>query len=779
MPIATIQLPNGKIADIEVPQGATPQEIESFVMSNPELGGQQPQPADQLQTQPMQSPAELEQIAGKNQAYLQENLPASQGIVGLETVENVGRGINIGLGNAAVGAFQAATDVGEKAASLIERLYFGDNLNMDTIGNRLANQVKQRNELQAQLPTSQRVGVAIGQSLPYLASGVGTGAKVAQTFAQGGKIAKFFAPIAGLATGGAVSGAVSSALSPQEQASLGNRAVETVKGGAIGGAVGAGVGVAVKAVVASKPISKFTSSLIDRIKSELGNKEISKKIATEQLKSGLANEGVDISEALKQASQEGKDLVDILDPRFATLNIGLKNLNRPETIKIADQSLARISDTTNKLQNKIVNLISEQKISPDQAGEILGRNSQKIFNEALQARRAKAAPLYRKGLESGTKIDLNTVLTQNTAEITDLLGVGEKNLTLKTLLNSPIIKNIISQARAKSLEFANSSAEDIYGKIYQKTKPVYQTKKVFDRNDVIGLPLYKTETTLKTPSGYKIPDNDIRVLHAVDNILYDRINEIAQTGATKEQTALGIVRKSISNLLDNSNDDLAKARKLWRKDTENLAFAKNSLIGKYAKYYTDGRTDELSKAAMNILDLPTNKIIKARQANPQEFSELLRSSIENRIASIQPFDEGVINPRAFTKAFFSDGGKNLEAAVGGDKQIVKGFKNLAENLDIKFQRNRITKSAMESQAKSVRVPTGKTSAMNRVFEFFENRLVSSPEVQKEFVNGLFTAEGQEMLKIIAISDKKIQKEIVDNFMQKIITTNTLTQTTNQ
>ena len=771
MPIATIQLPNGKIADIEVPQGATPQEIESFVMSNPELGGQQPQPADQLQTQPMQSPAELEQIAGKNQAYLQENLPASQGIVGLETVENVGRGINIGLGNAAVGAFQAATDVGEKAASLIERLYFGDNLNMDTIGSRLANQVKQRNELQAQLPTSQRVGVAIGQSLPYLATGVGTGAKVAQVAGK----------VAGLATGGAVSGFASGALSPQEEAGLENRSIQAVKSGATGAVIGAGLGVAgagLKAV--SKPISKFTSSLIDRVRSELGNKEISKKIATEQLKSGLAKEGVDISEALKQTSQEGKDLVDILDPRFATLNIGLKNLNRPETIKIADQSLARISDTTNKLQNKIVNLISEQKISPDQAGEILGRNSQKIFNEALQARRAKAAPLYRKGLESGTKIDLNTVLTQNTAEISDLLGVEGKNLTLKTLLNSPVIQNTISQARAKSLEFAKSPAEDIYGKIYQKTKPVYETKKVFDRNDITtSLPLYKTEISLKTPSGYKIPDNDIRVLHAVDNILYDRINEIAQTGATKEQTALGIVRKSISNLLDNSNDDLAKARRLWRKDTENLAFAKNSLIGKYAKYYTDGRTDELSKAAMNILDLPTNKIIKARQANPQEFSELLRSSIENRIASIQPFDEGVINPKAFTKAFFSDGGKNLEAAVGGDKQIVKGFKNLAENLDIKFQRNRITKSAMESQAKSVRIPTGKTSAMNRVFEFFENRLVSSPEVQKEFVNGLFTAEGQEMLKIIAISDKKIQKEIVDNFMQKIITTNTLTQTTNQ
>jgi hypothetical protein len=213
MPIATVQLPNGKIAELEVPQGATPEQIESFVMSSPELGGQQAQAPEQ----PMQS-------------------PASQGIVGLETVENVGRGINTGLGNAAVGAFQAATDVGEKAASLIERIYFGDNLSMDTIGDRLANQVKQRNELQAQLPTSQRVGVAIGEALPFLTTGVGTGAKVAQVAGK----------VAGITAGGAVGGAVSSALSSQEQAGLENRAMQTVKGGAVGGAVGAGFGVASK-----------------------------------------------------------------------------------------------------------------------------------------------------------------------------------------------------------------------------------------------------------------------------------------------------------------------------------------------------------------------------------------------------------------------------------------------------------------------------------------------------------------------------------------------------
>jgi hypothetical protein len=733
-----------------IEQNAPESDIDQYVASEgytPEIlqNGQQPQASTQPEVQPQQ----------------ERSIPV-----------NIARGVPQGLGNAAVGAFQAATDVGEKAASLIERLYFGDNLNMNTFGKRLAEQVKLKNEQQAQLPTAEKVGIAIGQALPYLTTGAGAGKAVATATGSN---------IAGLATGGAIGGAVSSALSPQEQAGLENRAMETEKGGATGLAVGGGFGVAGKAVnVIGKPVSKFTSSLIDRVKSELGNKEISKKIATEQLKSGLAKEGIDIFEALKQTSQEGKDLVDILDPRFATLNQGLKNLNRPETIKIADQSLAKISDTTNKLQNKIVNLISEKKISPDQAGEILGRNSQKIFNEALQARRAKAAPLYRKGLESGIKIDLDTVLTQNTAEISDLLGVAEKKLTLKSLLNSPVIKNSISQARIKSLEFANSPSEDIYGKIYQKTKPVYQSKQILGVSDPqSGMPVYKSQQILKTPSIYKIPDNDIRVLHAVDNILYDRINEIAQTGATKEQTALGIIRKSIGNLLDNSNNDLAKARRLWQKDTENLTFAKNSLIGKYAKYYKEGRTDELTKAAMNVLDLPTNKIVKARQANPQEFNELLRSSIENKIASIQPLDDGVINPKAFTKAFFSDGGKNLEAAVGGDKGIVKGFKNLAENLDIKFQRNRITKSAMESQAKSVRIPTGKTSAANRVFEFVENRLVSSPEVQKEFVSGLFTSEGQQMLKTIASSEKKVQEQIVDNFIKKIIITSSITQTINQ
>ena len=255
MPIATVQLPNGKIADIEVPQGATPQEIESFVMSNPELGGQQPQ-------QPQPAPQ-------------QES----------STIANVAMGVPQGLGNAAIGAFQAATDVGEKAASLIERLYYGDNLNMNTVGDRLAEQVKLRNEQQAQLPTSERVGIAIGQSLPYLATGVGTGAKVAQVAGK----------VAGLATGGAVSGFVSGALSPQEEAGLENRSIQAVKSGAIGAGIGAGLG------VAGKVASNVKSSAVQLGKDVLAGY---KARPTEAI-AGFTSKPVETLDSISEAIKEG------------------------------------------------------------------------------------------------------------------------------------------------------------------------------------------------------------------------------------------------------------------------------------------------------------------------------------------------------------------------------------------------------------------------------------------------------------------------------------------
>jgi hypothetical protein len=356
MPIATVQLPNGKIADIEVPQGATPQEIESFVMGSPEFGGQQEM---QPQAQPMQSPEELLQIA-KKQAYLKENLPATQGIAGLSTIENVGRGLNLGLGNAAIGAFQAATDVGEKAARLIERIYYGDNLKMNTIGNRLANEVKQTKELQAELPLAQKTGIAIGEAVPYLTTGVGTGAKVAQVAGK----------VAGLATGGAIGGAVSSAFSPQEQSGLENRAIETLKGGAIGATVGAGLG------IAGKIASNVKTSAVQLGKDVLAGY---KAKPTEAI-AGFTSKPVETLDSISKAIKEGSsNAYKAMRESGAVL--------KPETTKSIfmniDNSLEKSGILNLRLHGDTIGVLSDIKALASKKNEAIGLEELDQYRQIL------------------------------------------------------------------------------------------------------------------------------------------------------------------------------------------------------------------------------------------------------------------------------------------------------------------------------------------------------------------------------------------------------------
>ena len=160
-------------------------------------------------------------------------LAESRGINKGSMIGNFARGIPQGIGDALIGAVQGATDVGEAGARFIEKKIYGDNMNAQTYGDRLAQQVGQRKEQQSQLPTSERVGIEVGKIIPYLTTGTGTAKKVAT--ATGSRIA-------GLVAGGAVGGVVSSALSEQEQAGLGNRAIETTKGTAIGAGTGLALG---------------------------------------------------------------------------------------------------------------------------------------------------------------------------------------------------------------------------------------------------------------------------------------------------------------------------------------------------------------------------------------------------------------------------------------------------------------------------------------------------------------------------------------------------------
>jgi hypothetical protein len=200
---------------LEFPNDMPDDQISAVIQREYGQGGQQ----SQVPTQPEIQPQQTEGFQARNRRV------AGQFVMGLPNA----------LGNALIGGVQAGADLGDEATRLIDKVYFGNSLEGEKLfGKRLAEQVKLRNQQQAKLPAAERAGIAVGQVVPYLASGVGTGMKVAT--ATGSKIL-------GLATTGTISGAVSSALSPQEEAGLQNRAIKTAKGAAVGSAVGGGLGV--------------------------------------------------------------------------------------------------------------------------------------------------------------------------------------------------------------------------------------------------------------------------------------------------------------------------------------------------------------------------------------------------------------------------------------------------------------------------------------------------------------------------------------------------------
>lgn len=229
---------------------------------------------------------ELMKLAGDQSTPTQPDLPQeSFQEANRRKVGQFAMGIPQGLGNVAIGGVQAATDVGEKAAQLIEKLYFGDNLQMNTFGNRLTEQVKSRKEQQSQLPTAEKAGIFVGETAPFITGGATTGAKVAT--ATGSKIA-------GLVAGGAVAGGEMTALSPQEKAGLGNRVAETAKGAATGAAFSAGLGLGGKAVqLAGQGAAKLGEDIIKGYKAR-----------PVEAVAGFTNKPVETLDAVSQAIKD-------------------------------------------------------------------------------------------------------------------------------------------------------------------------------------------------------------------------------------------------------------------------------------------------------------------------------------------------------------------------------------------------------------------------------------------------------------------------------------------
>ena len=408
MPIATVQLPNGKIADIEIPQGATPQEIESFVMSQPEFAKQEAPAQQALQApQPAQAQPETFQEANRRRAG------------------QFAQGLPQGLGNAAVGAVQAATDVGEKAAQLIERLYFGDNLQMNTFGNRLANQVKTLKEQQAQLPTSEQAGISVGEIAPFLATGAGTGARVLA--ATGSKAA-------GMSAGGAVGGATISALSPQEEAGLGNRAVNTLAGGATG---------AVAAPIIGKAVNVITNA-------PNAAKELIKKLV-----------GIDPIKVAKFADAG-------LDPTLANVSKYRPVSQIQNFLSATPGASARIDRVIqhqiDNVANKSISIAGSKGGTIEQAGNIIGTGA-KAYKKTLGDRANAIYEDVYSRVPKDTKIDLKNTkdLVNNDLSLQEVAATSDfirRKIERFNQITSPEIFGDAANALSRIKVFRSSIGKD-------------------------------------------------------------------------------------------------------------------------------------------------------------------------------------------------------------------------------------------------------------------------------------------------------------------------------
>lgn len=286
-----------------------------------------------------------------------------------------------GLGNAAIGAVQTAADLGEAGARFVERKIYGDNLNQENFGDRLAKQVALRKQEQSQYPTSKRVGVAIGETLPYLTTGSGVGSKIASMPFKGSNIA-------GLAAGSGIGGLVSQGLSAQEKPGLENRINEGLKGGLtgalVGGAVGAipaaymgAVGLGEDVKDAFKGLSSRSTKTLDEVSNVIKQKS---SAAYKAIKDSGASFIPDDIEKLLNKIDDTLKQDGIMNPILHQKTIGvikqIKDFASRKNYKIGFEEL-------DQYQRLLKDVVNGKRIGSDERKAILAINQIDDFTDNL------------------------------------------------------------------------------------------------------------------------------------------------------------------------------------------------------------------------------------------------------------------------------------------------------------------------------------------------------------------------------------------------------------
>lgn len=724
MPVAKVQMPDGRIARFEVPEGTTPEQVLAY--------------AETMQQQKPDTGAK------KNQPIKAAALSLASGQIPF------GQRISSGLAAGALAPFLGQE--GENIAQTASRLY-----------GEAQDYTKQMQELN---PTASGVGTGIGalSTIPAAFSKAPiTGTNAIAALARpmkglidvGNKVAgvKPFAGagmlsgagnLAARSLGTAAVAAPTAALYAAGEAPEGEMLQRGAEGAGMGAAVGAALPIAVKGVGAVlRPIDTAIglSKLLNNITDDVAQ-GISKKIVRSDLPEELAKSKMGDAELLfiKTLMDEGvslrqaKNSLEVAKKYGATPSVGVTaNIPQMQTqgylmsrgssgSRVAAKAIEEIDNLQiPSLNKRLVETATGGKQMPaEDYGKIVAEEAKKIVNAQATRLKTRASPYYAKSVGVDKSVPINS------PEMKKALA---NNLAVKAL----------NDARVDPYTLTNTAKELAeYG---------------VDAGDLA-----------------KLPYNSTVSLHAARVQLRGMGEAAIRAGEKTKYAAIKTAIDDIDGAIESAFPDYATARKIYSEDAGAFRALKDSPIGKMSEV-VDGDYSKIASDIMSKDPKYINKFI-AKLGDNQKVRDAVAGAYLKRQLEVTA-NEG----RRFSDAVFKNemARERLKALVG-DARFAK-MEKIDKIIDDLLKTRNIPAQSITAAAQSVKegtdLPINKADIVNAVRKKISPSLFElvqkNPEAAARYNELLFTDEGYALLnKILSKTKKSSQSEVnaVADFLNK-------------
>jgi len=655
-------------------------------------------------------------------------------------------------------------------------------------------------KLEEKYPEQTIVGQIGGAFVPGTGIAKGVGAVIKGT----GKLAKV-GRIAGI---GAVEGGLYGAGKTEDIKDV-PQTLQDIKDYALYGA-GAGVGMQAIAKVGGL-VAKPFKGRVSPVKSEAS-----------KLKKTLTREGFTpekARESLQKMQEEGKMLIDVIDPRSSLISQIPERTFEKATIETVDNYSKQLDRIGNKTKDEVLNLMSKNTISPMEASELIGQNASEIIKRQKKIRSEKAKPLYekankdiipendeifnipvvqeaiQKAKEEAAKFGEETVgnLTNIADEIPSYsmshrptkTGATADDITLKgeyipsDFYTHPHYYGV--NLREKSYIESFSTLQKIKGKPETEVT-IYRAspKNELNNGDWVTLSkeYAKGEALLENVpvNSFKVKAKDIQFagddinefgyypkkINLPDNsiaVLHqakDYLYRKSKDFTDLESARYGQVYRQLQNKLEKASPSYKEATKIWKGETEGLEeLYKQKGIGNLAKKYDKNDIDGIRSSVKNVFK---------KTMSDEEVGRLKKNLPQEQFNAIIRKDlETVIDEGK--EAGLQD--KRLDLIFS--KEQKSGFEKMSEVLDrIKTREKQIDKIAFRTPKQQLTyIYSGQYAIANAILKGV--RLISDNPAQREaFANFLFTTQGKELLEQIAKGDKQQIEKIIASTLPLIL-----------